>query len=681
MTLLHMGAVGCARAQSVSGTLIASDTGEPVEGAMLHLLDSSGATVGSRLSDAAGRFLLLAPAPGTYTVRADRIGHASTFSDPLMLTGSESVAVELRAAVQVIQLEGIHVQSDKRCVARPAEGEVTDRVWNEARKALEAARWSDEHGIYQYKIRHFERKLDADARRIEEESMRLDGGWRKRTFTSLPAHVLADSGYVRPDGDGYVYNAPDADVLLSDAFLDSHCFRVQMGDDEDDGLVGLEFRPLRERRTADIAGTFWLDAHTMELRRIDYRYVNLGRSPYSGLDIAGLDLRNIGGRVEFQRLPSGPWVVQRWEIRMPLLGARVGDGRRTAFLAGIQQRGAEVVRIEDNRRRVVLEAATATIAGSVLGEFNVPVAHVPVRLVGTGYAATTDTSGSFRIPGVLAGTYEVTYDHPVLDSLGYAPDPVLVDAGAGLVSAVRFRVPSRWDVLSESCAETTPGDGTAAVLGYLRETPSGIPLEGARIQVRWSDWDMRAQQSYRVEEGVWTLEVTSDARGFFLACGVPVNHPVSIRATYGPFETQEALRVPADALSHHVQMELDVRASRATVDTAAGRTDGARTARSGEPDADFTNLIALLRRESGPSVRVSDYGRGGTGMGFCVESPRRRPSIHGEDTFNGCRSAGVLMDGQPLQNASGKISVSATELLRDIPPGQFESVRFRSSTR
>ena len=71
---------------------------------------------------------------------------------------------------------------------------------------------------------------------------------------------------------GSEFWAPDAGVLLSDSFLDTHCLRIRAGGSE---LVGLDFEPVPNRDVADIAGTLWLDPATAELQRVDFRYVNL----------------------------------------------------------------------------------------------------------------------------------------------------------------------------------------------------------------------------------------------------------------------------------------------------------------------------------------------------------------------------------------------------------------------
>ena len=65
-----------------------------------------------------------------------------------------------------------------------------------------------------------------------------------RPFVTPLADVLHEEGYVVPDTlapPAWIYYAPDAEVLLSDAFLENHCFQVLPPEEE---RVGLAFRPL-----------------------------------------------------------------------------------------------------------------------------------------------------------------------------------------------------------------------------------------------------------------------------------------------------------------------------------------------------------------------------------------------------------------------------------------------------
>ena len=111
------------------------------------------------------------------------------------------------------------------------------------------------------------------------------------------------------DDDGSIYYAPDADVLLSDAFLDTHCMSLVEGEDEAEGLVGLSFEPTQDRGVTDISGVLWLDPADAELQWLDYQY--------EFLDVPNSE--RLGGKIRFSGLPDGTWIVRQWYIRMPIL--------------------------------------------------------------------------------------------------------------------------------------------------------------------------------------------------------------------------------------------------------------------------------------------------------------------------------------------------------------------------
>ncbi len=295
-------AVPALSAQAVGGWLREEGTGRPIEGAVVVLLDEAGVQRAGTLTDAGGRFSLRAPAPGRYRLRAERIGFRSTLSPPLALAAGQTAEQDLLAPTEAVQLDGVEVESERRCVLRPAEGMRAATLWEEARKALNAAALTEAQQLVRFRVRVFDRRLDPQFLRAREEETAIRSRIGSQPFQSLDAEDLARGGYVRSEGGESVYYAPDAAALLSDAFLDTHCFRVRPGKGETREMVGLGFEPLRSRRLPDIEGVLWLDARTAELRFVEFDYT---RIPIRR-DAAQ------GGRVEYERLPGGAWIVRRW---------------------------------------------------------------------------------------------------------------------------------------------------------------------------------------------------------------------------------------------------------------------------------------------------------------------------------------------------------------------------------
>ena len=518
-----------AAGQVIRGTLVEQDFGTPIEGAAILLLDADGMRVAWTLTDAAGRFFFSLDVGGRYILRAERIGHASTTSDGLDIAGGETLVYRMEARVEPIQLSELKVEGTSRnCRIRPEEGVATARVWEETRKALEAAARTAERGVYQFVLRFFDRTMDDRGETVLSETSRVGRRFRRRPFRSLEASKLIEEGFVQPDGDGSFYYAPDADVLLSDVFLDTHCFRLREGKDEHEGLLGLEFEPTRNRDVSEISGTLWIDPSNAELQRLEYRYEKLGfsvgRSP-------------VGGTLIFAGLPNGTWFIKEWSIRMPILGREpratrtlepLGGLARTASPArvvGIKEEGALVLGVRDSSGNVVVDSEGGTITGVVLNNALRPVGGATVHVAGTDQTENTQDDGLFRLGLLGDGTYELVVNHPDLASLGYRGARTPVQATAGQVRSVRLYLPDRWRVLDEGCDDRDPDEG-GIVAGWIEHAETGQAVRGASVQVTWTEWEFEGGQ--RVNERRTSVEMTSREDGFFIVCGAPVDTAISV---------------------------------------------------------------------------------------------------------------------------------------------------------
>ncbi len=317
-------------------------TERPIAGAFVILQDSLGQSVASTLTGGAGAWLLRAPAPGAYRLRTDRIGYASVTSDRLQLTPGATVSRRLSVPVAPIALAELAIDAESGpCEVLEQDGLAVYRVWEEARKALAAIVWTGQQPYFRFDAVHYRRTLDphgVPTGEPEYEEVRYFG---RHPFRSIPARDLVLGGFVQQFAGEVQYYGPDADVLLSGDFLRRHCF--QLAEADDSALVRLDFEPVEGPRVIDIQGTMWLDAATSELRRLDFEYENLD------LDV---DTRQLGGTVEFARLPSGAWIVRDWAIRVPIIeqgpARRTAGGRRLApkrILTGIDEGGGQVTAV------------------------------------------------------------------------------------------------------------------------------------------------------------------------------------------------------------------------------------------------------------------------------------------------------------------------------------------------
>ena len=512
--------------QAITGTLVEAETGAPVEGASVVLLNRSGDQVDWRLTDVAGRFDFRMTRAGTYLLRADRIGHASVLSNPIPVDRGVTAVYRLETPVEAILLAGIDVRSSRRCEVRPGPGVSTATVWEEARKALEATSRTSGLGFYRYVIRHYERELDARGRRVRSEQSRIQRGEIAGPPRSLNVESLLEKGFTRLEGDGTIYYAPDADVLLSDPFLDTHCMSLAEGEDEAEGLLGLAFEPTEDRGVPDISGVLWLDPEDGEVQWLDYRY--------EFLDVPNSE--RLGGKIRFHGLPNGTWIVREWYIRMPLLGTTRRSGRRARpRLVGLKEEGGSVLRVNNLQGDLVLDSGAGIIEGVVLeSEGSDPVGEVVV-LLNDSMRVTSDEDGRFRFTALATGYYGVRVFNPALDSLGLSEDPIFFEVGPGEVTSARLRFRSLDIVMAEKCG---PVDASAyeGILTGLALNERGDPLPGARISVAWEEVEPRAGRLRAVHKVLTTSELSDD--GLFLMCGLPRDRSVDITVERNGIESR-----------------------------------------------------------------------------------------------------------------------------------------------
>ena len=530
-------------AQPVIGVVVEEGTGTPVPGAMVILYDSTSTPVARVLSNAAGRFLVHAADPGPHYITVERIGYANWTTDPFE-PEPDAKLLTIEVPVLAIPLEGLDVSGGRRCEVRPEEGQATARVWEEVRKALAAEEYTREASLYRYTLLRYERQLDRDAEEIIEEDTTFSENL-EAAFRSFPIGYLASRGFVQATADNNtIYFAPDAGALLSDPFLDAHCFGLREGEE---GRIGLIFRPVEGREVPDIGGVLWVNAATSELERLEFVYVNLLRSREIG---------EPGGEVAFTRLPDGAWIVREWRIRMPNLEeARFGRVRRTGYL----EEGGVTWAITDARDRTILHAESASISGVVTDSLGTgpPLEPVVVVLAGTRRQAIAEEDGSFLLTGLSEGRHVLRVDRPLLSNQGMAsPEEVVVEGRLGEVTHVRLRAPSVTGALAASCGGAPQPGGTVAFLGRITRV-DGTPRAEMTVDVRWLRASGYTAQAIAapvgpagVEDRVWTMgrdgafataRTTTDWRGLFMLCDVPAASRLRVSVS-GPEEEDPVLR-------------------------------------------------------------------------------------------------------------------------------------------
>jgi len=516
-------------AQVIEGLIREAGSGAAIDGALVVVLDERHARVAGTLSAADGAFRITLPEPGSYRVQAERIGYETRPSDPITVAAGETVIRTLDIPTRAISLEGVSVRAERRCRVRPEEGMLAATLWEEARKALEAAAFTERQRLLRYSAVRYTRELDRTGRVRAEESSSYTG-YGDSPFAAMDVDRLLETGFVEERNGERIYYAPDAHTLVSDDFLDSYCFRgVEAGPDDPEGTLGLAFEPVGRRGgPAGISGTLWIDQATNELRMLEYTYLDRDMRQWRS---------QIGGQVEFRRLPTGAWMIPRWWIRMPQIEQRSeqapipGITGRTVVLAGIVEEGGEVTAMEASGGEAVHRALRATLSGEVFDSIrSAPIAGAAVYLDGTQYRTETDEDGRYQLEDLPDGEYTVAAHHPRFDVLDIrlAPRRVVLERGAE--SVADFATPSLGTLLAAEC-----GNAPAAVVGRVHDAGSDMPLPGSRVVARW-------------EGGQAATEARRD--GTYRICDVPAGAEVVLTASFTGREGSPVELTAAGGPSH-----------------------------------------------------------------------------------------------------------------------------------
>ncbi|MDT8340794.1 MAG: carboxypeptidase regulatory-like domain-containing protein [Longimicrobiales bacterium] len=529
LALLALGTALPTAAQTVVGTVIDEGTGLPVPGAFVVLESEAGERRASALAGDDGRFVLRAGTGGRFRLLAELIGYASERSAPFEVGPEATVERTASIRVRALSLDGIRVESTSRCRAGPGSGPATARLWEEARKALEVVRWSDAQDLLRLHVTRHRRVLDANTLQMTDAAeSRTQGIYRASPFQSLPADSLAKAGYVQRDADDALnFYAPDADVLLSESFLDLHCFRVVEDASEPD-LIGLGFEPTAATGVPDVGGVLWLARGTAELSHLEFRYL---RTPFPD------HWSHLGGRVDFSRLATGIWVVERWHIRMPHRArpeGGVAGSPRSTVLVTVAEEGGVLDRVETLSGEVLARATGATLIGvATRAGGTEALREATLELYPLGRSVSTGPDGTFRVAGLPEGRIAVVLRHPDLDLLGLPPVEASVNLAPGAARRLELDAGLTAESASHLCRERLGPEAAdtasraSVVFGVVRAPGRDAPEPGAVVHYDFGSGSRRA---------------LADSAGVYRLCA-PAGAAIRIAAT-----TPVGLRTDLDAL-------------------------------------------------------------------------------------------------------------------------------------
>ena len=471
-----------ARAQEARGTVRDSASQQPIPGAVISLLDASGATLGRNITNDQGRYDVVLPGSATQ-LRFVRIGfRPSTVA--IRRSGATIDTIDVVMHRLPTMLEPVQITANG-CPNRSDAGSAAGLL-QQARASLLNSIVARSANPALLTLLRFQRSMDGTSDRIRDQTVRIDSTARsKLTFGAVrSAAEFIQSGFVADDASGLTYFGPDADALLDDAFVAAYCFRLVGAGRDRPGEVGLGFAaPKRQKNRIDIDGVLWVDTTNRRLRQLEFRYVGLDRS---------LDPARPGGILSFRDAANGVVFIDRWSLRLPIVReestfvSAKGEYAKWSTVEA-QEAGGEVARAEWPGQPV-WNASLGTLRLSARAHAGKPATGVRIRLDDTDYRGRSDANGEITIRNLLPGPYTLVVLDSALETIGLTlTTPVKFIAARDSVHHVSLDVPTADDLVYERCradrAWKNPirsAPGIVWVFGRAVDA-SGKPVEGIRV--------------------------------------------------------------------------------------------------------------------------------------------------------------------------------------------------------
>jgi hypothetical protein len=514
------------------GMVLDSAQAAALPGAVITIVDSSGATNARTISDASGRFAITVPYRAS-TLHLIRIGYRPRD----LPIGAASSPLELVMSRIPPILDAVRVSDRELCPGSADRGPAF-QYWEQARAGLLAevvARETNPANATTLTYERRERLGDALVRRQVASSR---SGQTKRPFLAPDsAPAFARRGYMVEAGSERIFAAPDADVLLHESFAATHCFHLQTADAAHTGQIGLAFTPVpgRPDSLVDVAGTIWLDRSNPSLRSFDFRYTNV--------EPAAARIPS-GGHVEFRSLPNGVSFIERWALRLAILGPGPRPPRPAADAGGrssrisrddlvaqeIQETGGQVLQASWLDGTMWRDSTTG-IRGLVTQRDDRPVEHALVTIAGTADTVETDSRGAFVFHSMVPGKYMIEVVDTALATFA-APrtQSRAVEVARGKIVDFRATLPPASDAVRRMCKDDQPDRLTTIVAGRVA-LPKAL-AERAEIQASWQA-DFSGYYGVGVEIKTSTRTITLDDAGRFFICKVAAGRPLKLHMSLG----------------------------------------------------------------------------------------------------------------------------------------------------
>jgi len=211
--------------------------------------------------------------------------------------------------------------------------------------------------------------------------------------------------------------------------------------------------------------------------------------------------------------------------------------------------------------------AQGVITGMVFDSLHThgPLRGATVMVLEGGRTVATGSRGRFGFDSIPAGTYRLTFFHPLLDSLGVGAPSAAVTVTTGGSSYALLAMPSQATMYRRLCG--APQDrGIGAVIGRVRDVDTDLPIADALVETYWTEFEYQARAFRR---HVYRATTRTSAKGAYVLCAVPADVPIDLSAHAGLFHAGPvALTLGRDLIGSR-DLAVSRRDSAALGDTAA----------------------------------------------------------------------------------------------------------------
>lgn len=181
----------------------------------------------------------------------------------------------------------------------------------------------------------------------------------------------------------------------------------------------------------------------------------------------------------------------------------------------------------ESRDRIAIGGVVLDSAG------NTPVSGVSVSIVGTAFAARTDSLGHFAIAGLRPGVYSLSLGSATLDSLGASVPGVTVRAPSREASSLELRFPARALLAVRMCGGNVKLSDEAVARVTMLDSATGTPLRDTKARVWWRNYTGRLSRTDKetsLIENVHGYVVQLDSTGSWTGCSLPAAQELHIES-------------------------------------------------------------------------------------------------------------------------------------------------------